>query len=127
MTLARRFLFYFSGFGIGIVLLFFFLGGKRASCDYGPNARTLKNIRQKQRSISEVVFQTLQHHNLDTSTVSFLLENGNVNFKLSNTALDSCKVYLIEGEYKDYQLELKVENCDRIAHFNNIKVTPSSY
>lgn len=127
MTLTRRLLFYFGGFGIGMILLFFFLGGKRASCDYGPNARTLKNIRQKQQIISENIVYSLQRHNLDTSTIGFLLNNGNVNFQSSNTSLDSCKVYLIEGEYKEYQLELSVENCNRSARFKEIKITPLSY
>ena len=44
MSILKRFAFYFGGFAIGIVLLFFFIGGSGASCefDYTPNARVLK-------------------------------------------------------------------------------------
>ena len=48
MHIAKRFGFYGFGFVIGLLLLFFFLNGKKAGCDYGPDARTLKNIKIKQ-------------------------------------------------------------------------------
>ena len=47
MSLMRRLGYYLGGFSIGLILLAFFLSGKRTSCDYGPEARVLKNIRTK--------------------------------------------------------------------------------
>ncbi|MAP54859.1 hypothetical protein [Altibacter sp.] len=115
MKLAHRIAYYLGGFSIGIVILLFFLGGKRASCDYGPNARTLKNIRLKERTISDAAIRTLRNHSIDTAVVSVLLQEGNVLFSESNTTLDSCKQYTIEGTVNSKELKIFVENCEKKA------------
>lgn len=120
MHIAKRFGFYGFGFVIGLLLLFFFLNGKKAGCDYGPDARTLKNIKIKQRVFSKQSLQDLKQNNLDTSAVSSLLRFGDVNFGESNTKLDSCKVYVIEGYVKNANLKMKVQNCDKTATITSI-------
>ncbi|MDC1200078.1 hypothetical protein N8078_00710 [bacterium] len=120
MHIAKRFGFYGFGFVIGLLLLFFFLNGKKAGCDYGPDARTLKNIKIKQRVFSTQSLQALKQNNLDTSAVSSLLRFGDVNFGESNTKLDSCKVYVIEGFVKNTNLKMKVQNCDKTATITSI-------
>lgn len=122
MKLIHRFGYYFGGFTIGILLLLFFLGGKRASCDYGPNARTLKNIRLKERAFSENTLRILAGNQLDTSAISYLLQKGDVVFSESNTKLDSCKQYVIEGTVRtegqadsEKNLKIRVENCEELA------------
>lgn len=122
MNIAKRFGFYGFGFIIGLVLLFFFLNGKKAGCDYGPDARTLKNIKIKQRVFSTQSLQDLKKNNLDTATVSYLLKLGDVNFGESNTKLDSCKVYVIEGSVKKIKLKMSVQNCKKTATITSIAV-----
>jgi len=122
MHIAKRFGFYGFGFIIGLVLLFFFLNGKKAGCDYGPDARTLKNIKIKQRVFSTQSLQELKNNNLDTATVSSLLKLGDVNFGESNTKLDSCKVYVIEGSVKKIKLKMSVQNCEKTATITAIAV-----
>src|SRR5690606_21677329 len=97
MKLAYRLVYFSGGFIIGIALLFFILSGKKTSCAYGMDARTLKNIKLKQRAFSEETLNILRENQLDTSAVSNLLEDGDVLFSESNTKLDSCKLYVIEG------------------------------
>lgn len=122
MNIAKRFGFYGFGFIIGLVLLFFFLNGKKAGCDYGPDARTLKNIKIKQRLFSTQSLQDLKENNLDTATVSSLLKLGDVNFGESNTKLDSCKVYVIEGSVKKIKLKMSVQNCEKTATITSIAI-----
>ncbi|MDE0774418.1 MAG: hypothetical protein OSB17_06755 [Ulvibacter sp.] len=122
MNIAKRFGFYGFGFIIGLLLLFFFLNGKKAGCDYGPDARTLKNIKIKQRVFSTQSLQELKKNNLDTATVSSLLKLGDVNFGESNTKLDSCKVYVIEGSVKKIKLKMSVQNCEKTATITSIAV-----
>lgn len=122
MNIAKRFGFYGFGFIIGLVLLFFFLNGKKAGCDYGPDSRTLKNIKIKQRVFSTQSLQELKKNNLDTATVSSLLKLGDVNFGESNTKLDSCKVYVIEGSVKKIKLKMSVQNCEKTATITSIAV-----
>ena len=129
MSLLKRFAFYFGGFGIGLVLLYFFVGGSGASCeyDYGPGARTKKNIRLKKRAFTEGTLEFLKNDKLDTSAISYLLKKGSVIFSESNTKLDSCKVYVIEGSSASKEssetikkLKIKVENCDSTATIKEV-------
>ncbi|EDM44572.1 hypothetical protein SCB49_13410 [unidentified eubacterium SCB49] len=124
MRIRQRFLFYGIGFAIGILLLYFFVGGSGASCDYsyGPNSRVLKNIRLKERVFSEISTQQLSSNQLDTAAISVLLRNGNVLFSESNTNLDSCKIYVIEGSSKEKELKMTVQNCDSIATIQKVEV-----
>lgn len=122
MSLFKRFLYYFGGFSIGLLILFFFLGGKKASCDYGPEARTLKNIKTKKRVINQQVIEKLLEVDLDTATITYLLNNGSVLFSESNTQLDSCKIYKIEGEVANKSLKITVENCQKKAFITALQL-----
>ena len=131
MSLLKRFAFYFGGFAIGLVLLYFFVGGSGASCefDYGPNSRTLKNIRIKERVFSENTLYELSQHQLDTSDISYVLLKGEVLFSESNTQLDSCNIYVVEGNIaskgdsnSDKKLKITVENCNDKATVKNILI-----
>lgn len=125
MKLIHRIAYYLGGFIIGIILLLFFLGGKRTSCDYGPTARTLKNIRTKELVISTAALTELRRHRLDTSAVSELLQNGDVLFSESKTDLDSCNIYSIQGTTSKAHVKsvkLTVENCGTRATVLSAKV-----
>ncbi len=93
----------------------FFLSGKRASCDYSPNARTLQNIRIKDRSFSEEAYRFFQFNNIDTTSVSVILEDGTVNFSKSRTDNKPCNIYFVTGEFDSRLLELRIENCETTA------------
>ncbi len=123
MKFIHRLGYYLGGFAIGLVLLMFFLNGKDASCDYGPNARTVKNISSKPILYSDKASVFITEHNLDSATVINLVKFGSVDFSNSKTKLDSCKVYLIENSYKDQDMELKIQNCDSLATLLDINYT----
>ncbi len=129
MNLLKRFAFYFGGFAIGLIILFFIWDKKNSTFDYGPNSRTLKNIRLKERVFTEKSLNVLQQHQLDTSAISHILIKGDVLFKESNTKLDSCKIYLIEGDVlikegsnSHKKLKITVENCSEKATVQNVLV-----
>ena len=115
MNLLQRILYYGAGFAAGMVILFFFLSGKRTSCDYSPNARVLKNIRLKERQFTPNMQRQLKTNAIDTATISQLLFDGDVDFSRSNTKLDSCKVYAIQGKVRGSQKVVYVKNCNRVA------------
>ncbi|WP_459209306.1 hypothetical protein [Aquimarina rhabdastrellae] len=121
MSLLKRLMYYAGGFVIGLIILFFFLGGKKTSCAYGPNARVLKNIRLKERVFSDAAKQTMQLKTIDTAEISFVLTEGSVDFSKSNTKLDSCKSYVIESTLREKQILLHVENCNNQAKINTIE------
>lgn len=115
MKFTQRLAYYLGGFSIGLIILMFFLNGKDASCNYGPNARTIKNISSKQITYSNQTKAFTTKNAIDSTTVINLIKYGNVDFSKSNTKLKSCKIYHINNSFKERNLELKIENCDSIA------------
>ena len=106
MKLAARLAYYSVGFFIGIMILMFFLSGKKTSCDYGPDARVLKNIRIKNKTYEPSVLLFLKENQLDTSVVRNMLNSGDVDFSNSNTKLDSSKIYAAEGEVNNFNQQI---------------------
>ncbi len=115
MRLRYRLVYFSGGFIMGLLLLFFILSGKKTSCDYGLDARTLKNIRLKERVFSENTIEFLKQNEIDTSAISKLLTEGDVVFSESNTKLDSCKQYVIKGKIQEKNLKIKIANCEKVA------------
>ncbi|RCW90760.1 hypothetical protein [Winogradskyella arenosi] len=120
MKFIHRLGYYLGGFALGLILLLFFLNGKDASCDYGPNARTVKNISSKPFQYSEKAAFFIEKEALDSTTVVNLVKFGDVDFSHSQTNVDSCKVYRIENSYKQRDLELMIKNCDSVSTVLNI-------
>ncbi|WP_296317485.1 hypothetical protein [Winogradskyella sp. UBA3174] len=121
MKFIHRLGYYLGGFSLGLILLMFFLNGKDASCDYGPNARTVKNISSKPMVYSSTASDFVKENSLDSITMLNLVKYGSVDFSKSKEELDSCKVYHIENSYKDLDMVLKVQNCDSIATLLDVK------
>ena len=109
MKLIQRIGYYLGGFSMGLIILAFFLNGKKTSCSYGPEARVIKNINSK-NIIYDASIQPL-----DSTLINHILKNGNINFSKSNTRQEPCGIYLLEGNYNNTEVKLTVENCDSIA------------
>ena len=101
MSFFKRLIYYLGGVGLGIILLMFFLSGKKTSCDYGPNARTLKFLKSKPLIKSIESEKSLAIYSLDSANISFVLKHGEVNF--SNSVIDSevPNIYSVEVELED--------------------------
>ena len=101
MSFFKRLIYYLGGVGLGIILLMFFLSGKKTSCDYGPNARTLKFLKSKPLIKSIESEKSLALYSLDSADFSFVLKHGEVNF--SNSIIDSelPNIYSVEVALED--------------------------
>jgi len=115
MKFIHRLGFYLGGFAIGLLFLAFFLSGKRTSCDYGPEARVLKNIRIKPMTYSEDISEILEEKQMDSLAIQSILTYGDVDFSKSDTHKDSCRTYFIEGIHNENTVFLTIANCDSIA------------
>lgn len=115
MKFIHRLGYYLGGFAVGLIFLSFFLSGKKTSCSYSPQARTIKNINLKDFQFSDKANITLQTLNLSEDDVIEILKKGKINFSKSNTKLDSCKQYLIENRMDGLLRTVLVENCESIA------------
>ncbi|GGD09851.1 DUF4258 domain-containing protein [Hyunsoonleella pacifica] len=115
MKLIQRIGYYLGGFAIGLIILAFFLSGKKTSCAYGPEARVLKNINSKPFKYSNSALQEF-----DTITIKSLIETGDVNFSKSEPRQEPCGTYLIESLLNDKDIEIIIENCDSLVTITNL-------
>ena len=122
MKLVHRLAYYGVGLFFGIIILIFFLGGKRASCDYGPEDRVLKNIRIKKRQFSPEALSFFQKNQLDTAKISSILNEGDVDFSRSNTDAKPCNLYMITANAEEKPLELIIQNCDSLATIQKVSL-----
>lgn len=126
MAFLKRLGFYLIGLSIGLVFLFFFLKKKSdetgVSFCYFPNCRVLKELRSKPYTYSKQIDQMVADQTLDTLTIDYFMNEGDVNFKKSNTKNTTCKTYLIEGVVKEKLMALTVKNCDSTVLIDKIQV-----
>lgn len=122
MTLLQRIGYYLGGFSIGLIILAFFLNGKKVSCSYGPDARVLKNINSKKIVYSDAIQLYMKEHQIDTSIISHFLKKGDINFSKSDTRNKPCAIYSIEDDFNEKTILLSVENCDSIATLLNLSI-----
>lgn len=116
MAFLHRLGYYLGGFSIGIVLLFFILNGKKTRCHYGPQARVIDHLSQKEwlNLSTESGFST------DSLWVNTFLKGAKVDFENSLTQLDSCKIYKLDSYYKEKPISIVVENCKNQVIIKNI-------
>ncbi len=119
--LLKRIGYYLIGLSIGTVGVYFFWQKKNATFDYGPNARTLKSIRLKDRLYSEASMKFLAKEGIDTASVTIILKNGDVDFGKSKPRQKPCAEYYITGTEELKTINLIVERCDSIATIKEIK------
>ncbi len=119
--MKTRFTLYGFGFAIGLVLVFFFLGGKNASCNWMPNDRLLNIIAQKEISFADEVKEIIMSSNIDSLDVMQILINGEIDFSKSIVKNEPCRNYWIEGKAAQKELVITVELCDSLALVKTLK------
>ena len=120
MSFIKRLFYYLGGVGLGIIILMFFLSGKKTSCDYGPNARTLKFLKSKPLQKSKDLEIELMRYNIDSLELQSTLDSGEVNFSSSETSNDSSKIYAIEINLEEkgsfeFRYKIKKDSIELIS------------
>lgn len=116
MNILKRIGFYLIGLAIGIVIVAFIFREKATEFCYSPNCRVLKNIRNKKIVYLPDARKNIEENAIDTTGIAVsVFTEGDVIFSKSNTELDSCKTYTIEGLLKTGKVEVFVQNCDSTA------------
>lgn len=115
MKLFYRLGFYLMGFSIGLIFLTVILKGKKTSCNYGPNDRVISNLSKKawkkQNNISSA---------FDSIAFQSFLDKANVDFGKSDTQKDSCKIYFINGYWREKPISITLENCEKTVEVFSI-------
>lgn len=122
MKLIQRIGYYLGGFSLGLIILAFFLNGKKTSCSYGPDARVLKNINSKTIVYNAVISELISNHVIDSIGIRTILKKGDINFSDSDPRHKPCGVYAVEGELDEKEVVLTVENCADTATITNLQI-----
>jgi hypothetical protein len=120
MQFKNRLLLYGFGFILGSIVVVFIWNKKDASFDYMPEARVLKNIHSKKLITSNSVKLILTEYQIDSLSLTNLLNNSEIDFNKSNTKSIPCKTYWVNTIYNTQKLSLIIENCDSIATIQQI-------
>ena len=120
MQWLKRFGFYLVGVTLGSIIVLFIWKGKDVSFDYGMDARTLKTIRIKKRLFSEDAQQVMATSKVDTTTISTILNHGDVDFGKSKPRLKPCAEYYITGKDSLKNINLYIIRCDSTATVDKI-------
>lgn len=122
MKFYQRFAYYLSGFAIGMLFLMMILNGKESSCSYFPNARVLKDIRQKPFYYSDEASQKMLQKWADTADIRKTLTFGEINFDKSNIKVGGGKKYTIEGRnFKNEKIILEIINFQDKVYLKDIQ------
>ena len=115
MKFLYRLGFYMMGFSIGLIFLMIILKGKKTSCNYGPNDRVISNLSKKawKKHINTISA-------FDSIAFQGFLDKANVDFGKSETQKDSCKIYFMNGYWKEKPISLTVENCENTVEIISI-------
>lgn len=120
MSFIKRLFYYLGGVGLGIIILMFFLSGKKTSCDYGPNARTLKFLKSKPLQKSQDAEMDITLHNIDSLDIKTALDVGEINFSSSEISNDLPNIYALEinlenkGSF-EFRFKIKKDSIEIIS------------
>ncbi len=78
-------------------------------------------MRSKPLTYSKQIDQMVADQTLDSLTIAYFMNEGDVNFKKSNIRNTTCKTYLIEGMVKEKLMALTIKNCDSIVIIDNLQ------
>lgn len=121
MSFLYRLGYFLGGFSAGLVILFFLFNGKRTQCNYGPQARVINNLSEKNWEAKTTLLAGMS---LDSTTVQSLLKQATVDFSESDTKRDSCKRYALAGYYRKKEINWEVENCAKTVYIIDITLKP---
>ena len=129
MDFKTRLAYYILGLFIGGLFLKFVLdytGGKGMDFTYLPNARVLKNIRNKPFDYSDIAKQKIESKLISIEDIKYILTEGDVDFDLSKKPLQGGKLYIIKGETKNnIPFTLEIINKEEKALLKDIIKTQS--
>ncbi len=122
----RKLRFYLIGLIPGLLIMFFILNKKGASCSgYLPNSRVIAETLSKDFSYSEECKKEIQTLNLQDNFIKdSIIAKGEINFEKSNAQKEPCPFYVLTSPEKNPQYEVTFEKCKnevKLLHVKKLK------
>jgi hypothetical protein len=122
MKFTRRLRLYLTGFLLGCILVvFFFRERLSVLTSWLPNNRVLFRIENTMSGTSDLAQCQMSCFELDTAMLSFVFEEGDVQFGMSETHAEP-KIYVIDTRYEDRLVRLSFETADSSAMLSKIEM-----
>lgn len=119
----KKFKFYAIGFIPGLILVFFILNKKGASCSgYLPNSRVIAETLSKEFKYSEEAKTAMITYKIDEKFIKdSIITNGKVDFDKSHAQKKPCPDYLLTYPEKNPAYEIVFEKCEETVTVNSLK------
>ncbi|WP_300685084.1 hypothetical protein [Chryseobacterium sp.] len=119
----KKLKFYAIGFVPGLLLVFFILNKKGASCSgYLPNSRVIAETLSKEFKYSEDFKNGMNTYKINEKFVKdSIITKGKVDFDRSNAQKQPCPDYLISYPEKNPSYEITFEKCEETVTLNSLK------
>lgn len=119
----KKLKFYAIGFVPGLLIVFFILNKKGASCSgYLPNSRVIAESLSKEFKYSEEAKNSMTAYKIDEKFIKdSIITNGKVDFDRSHAQKKPCPDYLLTYPEKNPSYEITFEKCEEIVTVNGLK------
>jgi hypothetical protein len=119
----KKLKFYAIGFVPGLLLVFFILNKKGASCSgYLPNSRVIAETLSKEFKYSEDAKASMEAYKVDEKFIKdSIITKGKVDFDRSHAQKKPCPDYLITYPEKNPGYEITFEKCEEVVTINGLK------
>ena len=119
----RKLKFFLIGFLPGLLLVFFILNKKGASCSgYLPNSRVIAETLSKKIVHSPTFTQEMENLKIDSTFLKdSIITEGKIDFDKSNAQKKPCPEYVLLYPEKNPRYEVHFQKCKDEATFNTLK------
>lgn len=119
----RKLKFYLIGLLPGLLIVFFILNKKGASCSgYLPNSRVIAETLSKEFTYSEEFKNQMKNLKIDENFLKdSIIQKGEINFDRSKAQQEPCPQYLLVSPNKNSKYEITFEKCKNEAKFLTLK------
>jgi len=119
----KKLKFYLIGLVPGLVIVFFILNKKGASCSgYLPNSRVIAETLSKDFNYSENFKTEMSTYKIDEKFIKdSIITKGKVDFDRSHAQKKPCPDYVLIYPEKNPVYEITFEKCEENATLNSLK------
>lgn len=119
----RKLKFFLIGLVPGLLLVFFILNKKGASCSgYLPNSRVIAETLSKKMVYSPSFSKEMGENKIDEKFLKdSIITKGEINFEKSNAQKKPCPDYVLVYPSKNPRYEVGFEKCKEEATFHSLK------
>lgn len=119
----RKLKFFLIGLVPGLLLVFFILNKKGASCSgYLPNSRVIAETLSKKIVYSPIFSQEMTNLKIDSTFLKdSIITEGKIDFDKSNAQKKPCQEYVLIYPKKNAKYEVRFDKCKEEATFSSLK------